>query len=128
MLEAVLTWVDEAGAVRRVSLGKLHPTRIANHAALRAFVYRRDQFACRKCGLGAINVPKFYDGRATLHTGRLFPHRRGCGGWPIYLVLDHTLSRMNGGTNHPSNLQTFCFSCNAAKVGLVDAKSAAARM
>lgn len=38
------------------------------------------------------------------------------------LIADHVLSRRNGGSHHPSNLQALCQSCNSSKVGLVDAK------
>lgn len=36
------------------------------------------------------------------------------------LVADHVLSRQNGGSHHPSNLQALCRGCNSRKVGLVD--------
>ena len=42
------------------------------------------------------------------------------------LVIDHVVSRLNGGTHHPDNLQTLCDSCNSAKVGLVDSRHPAA--
>jgi 5-methylcytosine-specific restriction endonuclease McrA len=38
------------------------------------------------------------------------------------LVADHIVSRRNGGSHHPLNLQALCQSCNSAKAGLVDAK------
>jgi 5-methylcytosine-specific restriction endonuclease McrA len=39
------------------------------------------------------------------------------------MVADHIISRRNGGAHHPANLQALCESCNAAKVGLVDARA-----
>lgn len=41
------------------------------------------------------------------------------------LIADHIVSRKNGGSHHPSNLQALCQSCNSAKVGLVDARRSA---
>lgn len=38
------------------------------------------------------------------------------------LVADHIVSRRNGGSHHPSNLQCLCDPCNARKAGLVDSK------
>ena len=43
------------------------------------------------------------------------------------LVADHIVSRRNGGSHHPSNLQALCQSCNSKKAGLIDAPAAAAR-
>jgi 5-methylcytosine-specific restriction endonuclease McrA len=38
------------------------------------------------------------------------------------LVADHIVSRRNGGTHHPSNMQALCQSCNSRKANRVDAK------
>lgn len=86
--------------------------RIRCHAALRAFVMHRDGFACAKCNVAGEDPGADYDGRdaVMLATGR------SC------LVVDHIVSRRNGGRHHPSNMQTLCESCNAAKASLVDAK------
>jgi 5-methylcytosine-specific restriction endonuclease McrA len=105
--------------------GKVIPTvtltgklqfRIPKHAAFRAAIYARDHFTCKQCGAMPTFVPLGYDGRFTLDTTR-----RSKSGHAAALVLDHIVSRRNGGTNDPSNLQTLCDSCNAAKSGLVDA-------
>lgn len=38
------------------------------------------------------------------------------------LVADHILSRRNGGSHHPDNMQALCASCNAIKASTVDRK------
>lgn len=38
------------------------------------------------------------------------------------LIADHIVSRRNGGSHHPSNMQALCQSCNSKKAGLIDAK------
>lgn len=38
------------------------------------------------------------------------------------LVADHVVSRRNGGSHHPDNLQALCQRCNARKAALVDAR------
>lgn len=43
------------------------------------------------------------------------------------LVADHIVSRRNGGSHHPDNLQALCQSCNSRKVGLVDARHGGAQ-
>jgi 5-methylcytosine-specific restriction endonuclease McrA len=88
------TWVDHDGNVLKVPTikGRLKAGRIPLHAALRRFVFARDGHKCVQCGRADKLVP------------------------------DHIQSRRNGGSHHPSNLQTLCESCNARKVGLIDAK------
>lgn len=85
-------WRDNEGRRWRVPNGKhrLRPHQIPGHAALRSFVFLRDGFACVRCGAK--------------------PSRE------IAIVLDHIVSRRNGGTHHPDNLQTLCVRCNASKV------------
>lgn len=61
--------------------------------ALRAFVLSRDGYLCQWCG---------------------GTHR---------LVCDHIISRRNGGSHHPGNLQALCESCNARKVSLIDTRA-----
>ena len=108
------TWTDHLGVTRPTPtiLGRLK-FRIPLHAALRAFVHHRDGFACCICGVVAPDVPANYDGRNA--AGRGYGPR-------LLLVADHIVSRRNGGSHHPSNLQTLCESCNARKSGLVDSK------
>lgn len=112
---AMRDWIDHHGVTRRAPTirGRLK-FYIPLHAALRAFVFTRDGFRCRHCGVTPIVVPAAYDGRETVGT-------------PIghCLVMDHVVSRRNGGEHHPDNLQTLCDSCNARKAGLVDARRAA---
>jgi 5-methylcytosine-specific restriction endonuclease McrA len=99
------TWADHEGKTWKTPqiLGRLR-FRIPCHAALRAFVFKRDGYACLRCGDRATVVPDGYTGREALGS------KNHC------LVLDHIVSRRNGGSHHPSNLQTLCDSCNAAKV------------
>lgn len=89
-------WIDYSGEVRPVPQikGRLKCGRIPGHAALREFVLRRDGYMCRHCG--------------STDTVRL--------------VADHIISRRNGGSHHPDNLQCLCHSCNSRKAGLIDAK------
>lgn len=70
--------------------GRLRPSRVASHAALKAFVIRRDGGRCRWCGSDRD------------------------------LVADHVVSYNNGGSHHPRNLQALCDSCNAGKANSVD--------
>lgn len=94
--KATLFWKDDAGRAWRVPEIKGRlKSRVPSHRALREFVIRRDGNACRECG-------------STEH-----------------LVADHIVSRRNGGSHHPSNMQCLCDPCNARKAGLVDAKGAA---
>lgn len=81
-------WRDHDGQRWRVPNGKhrLRPHQIPGHAALRAFVFKRDGYRCVRCGADSP------------------------------LVLDHEVSRRNGGTHHPDNLQTLCKTCNSSKV------------
>ncbi len=104
-------WQDHHGEMRpapRIK-GRLKFSKIPLHASLRAYVFRRDGFVCLKCGTYPRFVPLDFDGKHTLscHPG-------------LCLVMDHIISIRNGGTHHPDNLQTYCDSCNARKVGLVD--------
>lgn len=107
------TWTDEYGAERRVPSRNrlLDCPGVALHAALRAYVHRRDNFTCQHCGRQATKRIKGYDGRYAILCD---------GDPPVVLVLDHKLSRRNGGTHHPDNLQILCDSCNARKVATHD--------
>lgn len=91
-------WIDAQGNLRKVPqiLGRLKPSKCPGHADLREFVIQRDGRKCRVCGRNESEA--------------------SC------LVADHIISRRNGGTHHPDNLQCLCDSCNARKAGLVDAK------
>lgn len=103
------TWIDHRGVTRPTPqiAGRLK-FRIPLHASLRAFVFIRDSFTCQRCGVKGENVPKDYDGSSTISCAN------HC------LVMDHHVSRRNGGSHHPSNLVTLCDSCNSRKVGLED--------
>lgn len=91
-----------------------------SHAALRAFVFHRDGFACKRCPARAEVVPDNYDGQATIFTGT-----KTGGGFSDVLVVDHVRTRKAGGTHHPRNLQTLCETCNRKKIP--QDKAAAAR-
>ncbi|MFW1748989.1 HNH endonuclease [Acinetobacter guillouiae] len=88
-------WIDHNGDKWIVPTikGRLK-SRIPSHRALREFVIVRDGNTCQICGT----------------TNKL------------KLVADHIVSRRNGGSHHPDNLQCLCDSCNARKAGLIDAK------
>lgn len=66
--------------------------KILSHWMLREFVIRRDGGRCRSCG-------------ATDD-----------------LIADHIVSRRNGGSHHPDNMQCLCQSCNSRKSAVVDSK------
>lgn len=85
-------WKDQFGFVRKVPqiLGRLKCGKCPGHAALRNFVIQRDGNKCVKCS----------------STERL--------------MADHILSRNNGGSHHPNNLQCLCSSCNSRKANLED--------
>lgn len=86
------SWTDHAGKTWKVPTIKdrLRVHQIAGHAALKAYVVCRDGGTCRQCGS------------------------------PEDLVLDHVVSRRNGGTHHPDNLQALCKPCNDAKSNYAD--------
>jgi hypothetical protein len=89
-------WVDTDGTVRRTPQikGRLKYGKLPGHLAVREYVLNRDNRTCRACG-------------ATEADGAL-------------LVADHIVSRRNGGTHHPDNMQCLCDPCNSRKVSTVD--------
>lgn len=89
-------WIDHLGREWKTPqiIGRLKCGKSAGHRALREFVIFRDGGKCKQCG-------------STTN-----------------LVADHIISRRNGGSHHPSNLQCLCDSCNARKAALVDSKGA----
>jgi 5-methylcytosine-specific restriction endonuclease McrA len=80
------------------------------HAALRAFVFHRDGYACKRCDAKAINAPVDYDGRHCLWTDTF----TGSGTRDL-LILDHILTLRAGGKNVHENLQALCETCNRRK-------------
>ena len=111
------TYTDHLGVVRRTprTIGRLKMQSVQGRA-MRAFVFARDGFTCQKCGTKPEALPVEYDGADGVELPK---RKRDVVGW---LVLDHIVSRMNGGTHHPSNLQTLCDGCNSVKVGKDDAR------
>jgi hypothetical protein len=91
------SWFDDRGVERHTPTirGRLK-SKILGHRALMDFVLRRDG-ACVACG----------DSEAT----------------GVRMVVDHIISRRNGGAHHPNNLQALCDGCNSAKVGLIDVRA-----
>ena len=105
------TWTDYAGRVwPEVKSRRRLKFKYPMHAALRATVYRRDGFSCRRCGAKAKDVPEAYDGRFTLWTDTL----TGVGSQDV-LVVDHVLTLRAGGRNVIENFQTLCETCNRRK-------------
>lgn len=99
------TWTDRLGVARRTirTNGRLRASKFPLHEALRAFVYERDGNRCVLCGY--------------------VPQPNDCLRGPTFcLELDHIISRRNGGSHHPDNLQVLCNSCNSRKSGLIDSK------
>lgn len=95
--------------------------RHARGRALRLTVFRRDGFACRRCGWAPKAVPPDYHGESGLTEWRTEQQRRwartiqvqGC----VSLEVDHVIPRANGGPNHLDNLQALCSDCNRTKGG-----------
>lgn len=87
-------WIDNIGRKWKVPtiIGRLKPGKCPGHAALREFVIWRVCGVCEICKTAPAEV------------------------------ADHKLSRRNGGSHHPDNLQAACESCNARKASQVDAK------
>ena len=102
-------WTDGSGKRWRVApSGKRLNFANLGPQALRAFVYARDGFRCVRCDWMPSAIPTPYDGRYTLLGDDVGGKRRE-------LQLDHVVALHHGGTNHPDNLQTLCFGCNASK-------------
>ncbi|WP_429951418.1 HNH endonuclease [Comamonas sediminis] len=89
-------WTDHNGRAWLVPqiLGRLKPGKCPGHLALREFVIARDGHKCVRCNS------------------------------TDNLVADHIISRRNGGSHHPDNLQCLCQSCNARKSNLEDRRHA----
>ncbi len=109
------TWTDHEGKEWPVpAFGeRLDPTRNKSHAALRAFVMKRDNFTCQHCGATALEIPEKYDGRGALYSNK----KSKDGLWWQYLNVDHIKPLCRGGTSHPDNLQVLCEQCNYSKSG-----------
>lgn len=114
-------WTDHLGRQWRVPTikGRLKCGKIPLHRILRIYVLVRDNFTCAWCGRKAEIVPTNLENGS----GEL-PTFIGPRGIPVFLLADHVVSRNNGGSHHPSNLQTLCDSCNARKSVIVDRRAA----
>jgi len=67
---------------------RIRPSRVQISPKLRFFILKRDKFTCKYCGRK--------------------PNK-------IELRVDHKISVKDNGTDHPENLVTSCFECNAGK-------------
>jgi 5-methylcytosine-specific restriction endonuclease McrA len=106
------SWTDHLGKVwKPINSVRQLQFKISTHAAMRAFVFHRDNFCCLRCGARAIDVPDLYCGRYSLETDTFL--KDGC---RDVLILDHILTRKAGGLNHPINLQALCDTCNKRKI------------
>jgi len=72
--------------------------------ALRRFVFKRDGFCCKQCGVKGWEEkrPKGGYGYPTAKTG-------------IYLSIDHIHPKSKGGSHDVFNLRTLCTTCNTKK-------------
>lgn len=96
-----LTWTDWEGQQYKVPKRTLSFTGCWMHARLREHVWRRDGYRCQACGALASSTGDI-DGTSNV------------------LCVDHVISRRNGGSNHPDNLQSLCRACNATKTAQLD--------
>lgn len=105
------TFTDDSGRVWPTPqiVGRLKFTSAGASIALRRTVFIRDGFTCQDCGARPSQAPTRYDGRHTVGLG-----------WGWCLLMDHILSRRNGGAHHPDNLRTLCSRCNQKKVSAED--------
>lgn len=106
MKKVIPTWTDHRGrdwvvpsSKRRMSFGKFFL-----HAAVRAYVFVRDDFTCQECGKKCSAQVKDYNGRWTCSADD-----------NTLLTLDHIVPFVKGGTNHPDNLRVLCDPCNIRK-------------
>ena len=72
--------------------------------SLRRKIFRRDNYACRECGLTGREV-RYPSGAFVFPTDR-----KG-----VYLSIDHVIPRFRGGTSAPENLRVLCTVCNTRK-------------
>ncbi len=102
-MNAVL-WTDGEGKTWPVPQirGRLKCGKIPLHRRLRNLVIERDGRRCKKCGVEGVPPDEYTHGK-------------------VMLIADHIVSRRNGGTHHPDNLQALCEPCNARKASQVDA-------
>lgn len=92
-------WTDENGVITRMSTC-LHwmPHKNLLQQQARAFIHRRDNFTCQKCGGSETPLPD-YRGEAAVG----------------FLQTDHVIPLSRGGGHHPDNLQVLCATCNTQK-------------
>ena len=110
-------WTDHTGRSYRLPTTRRRlKFKYPAHAALRAFVFHRDGYACKRCPATAETVPAAYDGKQTLWTNTKVKSKGLSHEWADFLVVDHILTLRAGGKNHPDNFQTLCETCNKRKI------------
>lgn len=105
------TWQDASGVIRQTVKirSRLKFGKVPLHRHLRDFVMARDGRRCVLCGF--VEFPP----------GTIRPLSE-----PLHLLeVDHIISRRNGGSHHPDNLQVLCNRCNSSKSNLIDSKRTA---
>lgn len=104
------TWVDFDGTERPCPRKgtKLRPWKSPLHAALRRYVFQRDGFTCVFCKATANEDVANYNGfRAVSVAGGAMRDSFGAS-----LEMHHLVPASQGGSHHPSNLQTLCYRCH----------------
>lgn len=117
----VCTWIDHLGRSWPIiqSLRRLK-FKYPAHAALRAYVFNRDGYKCKRCEAMAVGVNGNYDGSEALNTDTFLKN-----GYRDVLVVDHIRTLKAGGLNVVENLQALCETCNKRKQ--IEDKSAVAK-
>ncbi len=76
---------------------------------VRRRLYEDADYACAECGSRIRELSEYWDGYFHAAGGL------GDNGGSVFLQIDHVVPVLYGGSNHESNLQVLCDSCNARK-------------